>query len=823
LISLIYYLILVYYIPNQKYLMEKWVITLMSFMINVMSGIAQENLQVSDTFTIEELVEDVLVSGACLNIQNVKVIGDGDGIGYFKFDGEAPLHQEGVLLTTGFINGAIGPNESSNTSGDRYGSTTDKDLDLVATRELYDVTGIEFDFVPFDSIVQFSFQFASEEYCEYVGKEFNDVFGFFVSGPGINGPYADNAINLAVIPSSSEAVSVNTVNPVSNRELYISSSDNGDLFKCGFQIFQKSYQNELEFDGFTLPINPVFSVIPCEKYHIRLVIGDVADRFLDSGVFLERSSFKLGGEVIVDTQVVGSEGEEVQEGCGEANFVFTRSNPIDNKEDLNFIASISSSSSAQRGIDYEDIRLDLTIPASQSSISWPVKTILDKEYESTEDIMIELELPCKCSAVQTQLKILDTPPLVTSIESPPVCKGLPTVFKASNFGGIGPFNYLWDTGEDTDSITRIISSNSKLKVQVSDFCGQRFEREIEIFPIDGPTATIDGITEICDVQGNHFLPITFSGEAPWEFTYTFDEQSVPLSTSTFNSNFQLPVEKPGEYTLISVYDKNCIGVVSGLGFVEKPTIGLKLKDCNSTQSGQVEFEFTGRGAAEFSVNAGASFLPIESLRNLEVDKEYRILLRDSVGCTNWQTLLLPPPVGFKLFVPSLLVKYNHTVQLIPEFNFSEGFIKEITWMPEIGLSCMDCLNPEITVTETENYKLIIEDFFGCIHEAEFEIKVDLMNFYVPNVFSPYNNDGINDKLLVYPDDKNTKEIKSFDIFDRWGNQLYGESNFSSITQKGWNGLIKGKKVNSGVLVYRIVVELLDGRLVEGSGDITIVN
>ena len=72
-------------------------------------------------------------------------------------------------------------------------------------QDINDVAVLEFDFIPSSDNVTFKYVFASQEYFAYENSQFNDVFGFFISGPGIVGPYASPAgfpngsINIATI------------------------------------------------------------------------------------------------------------------------------------------------------------------------------------------------------------------------------------------------------------------------------------------------------------------------------------------------------------------------------------------------------------------------------------------------------------------------------------------------------------------------------------------------------------------------------------------------------------------------------------------------
>ena len=74
----------------------------------------------------------------------------------------------------------------------------------------YDRAGIQFSFVAPGDSVKFDYVFASKEYSSYTCSSFNDVFGFFLIGQGINGAPMWNSngtpnidtVNLAVIPGT---------------------------------------------------------------------------------------------------------------------------------------------------------------------------------------------------------------------------------------------------------------------------------------------------------------------------------------------------------------------------------------------------------------------------------------------------------------------------------------------------------------------------------------------------------------------------------------------------------------------------------------------
>lgn len=136
------------------------------------------------------------------------------------------------------------------------------------------------------------------------------------------------------------------------------------------------------------------------------------------------------------------------------------------------------------------------------------------------------------------------------------------------------------------------------------------------------------------------------------------------------------------------------------------------------------------------------------------------------------------------------------------------------WSPVETLSCIDCLNPIASPSQTTTYT-IQSDLNGCITEQSVIVTVEVNHtVYIPNIFSP-NGDLDNDILFV-----RAKDVESLDfiVFDRWGEVVF-ESN---STLDGWDGNFRGQKMNAGVYVYVANVTFIDGFETQLKGDITLI-
>jgi hypothetical protein len=255
-------------------------------LLAVMAGTAAwAQLTITDNLPIASIAE--LLEGTGVTITNVEVLCNGASMGHFIGSSDLPI-EEGLLLTTGSASQVAGP--ASTTASMNSGGPSDPDLMAIAGSIVVDACVLRFDCIPMGDTLLFNYVFGSEEYPEFVCN-FNDVFGLFLSGPGIAGPYTNNAVNVALIPGTQTPISINTVNgglnndpsntfcPAVNEQYYINNTQG----------------TTVAYDGFTVNLVATAVVVPGETYTFKLAVGDAMDAIYDSGVFLEAFSFRSFG------------------------------------------------------------------------------------------------------------------------------------------------------------------------------------------------------------------------------------------------------------------------------------------------------------------------------------------------------------------------------------------------------------------------------------------------------------------------------------------------------------------------------------------------
>jgi outer membrane protein OmpA-like peptidoglycan-associated protein len=308
--------------------MQRIIILLFAFLL-ICSNHAHSQVTIDTSISIKNLVQHYLL-GDGVKVGNITFTGNKLAIARFDFKTTPIDVKKGVLLCTGSVFNAQGPNKYPYTTTGFVDVKTqkkikgDKDLNRIAHNNSYDAAILEFDFVPTNNKISFKYCFASEEYPEYVGSRYNDVFGFFITGGKLK------AKNLATLPLSIAPITVNSINQKENKKAFIdndyftdvkptketpgtpkkkTASANKNKKKADveeeekveilFEVNKKkkaklnqAIVSNIEYDGITRALVAWCYVTPYQKYHIKIAIADVGDNSYDSGVFLEQGSFE---------------------------------------------------------------------------------------------------------------------------------------------------------------------------------------------------------------------------------------------------------------------------------------------------------------------------------------------------------------------------------------------------------------------------------------------------------------------------------------------------------------------------------------------------
>ena len=149
-------------------------------------------------------------------------------------------------------------------------------------------------------------------------------------------------------------------------------------------------------------------------------------------------------------------------------------------------------------------------------------------------------------------------------------------------------------------------------------------------------------------------------------------------------------------------------------------------------------------------------------------------------------------------------------------------LHQFLWTPDESLSCNTCSNPVASPSVTTTYYVQVSSLKGCksIDTVTVRIICDQSQVFIPNLFSP-NGDGQND--VFYPRGEGLREIKSFRIYNRWGELVYERRGAMLNDATGaWDGTMNGKELNPDVFVYIIEGVCITGDAISWKGDVTLI-
>ena len=762
--------------------MKKYTLLILIFSI-VFFANAQSNLTVSSSVgTLVETIlqqhlagEGVLLSGCPYpdinssfdpgkfnnqtgNVQSAQ-------IGTFNRNASSFPFQTGIIMTTGNVSVAAGPNSSgSSSSTTGVSNYTDSQLSSMMSG-LEHCAALEFDFVASADTFAFNYIFASEEYPEFACSSFNDVFAFFLSGPDPfypTGPPVNR--NVAVIPNTISAsypngipVTINSINAGPGGS-YSSSGCTPPGSSGLYSQFYVGNPSGVEYDGHTIALSAAATILACQKYHMKMAIGNVGDNLYDSGVFLQEGSFyspRVTIEQEYENDLIG--GDTLIQNCRDLDLTFKlpRAALTGNTDII-----INTSGNAVMGQDYSLVTSDgmeitpamnvftyqpgdtvqqvhvRILPTAQFTSSLPVKTVqIYVETQGCSSTQYMEAFPPYKDTIVLYLRANDSIRLRDTLFTR--CEKLDSI-RVEQVSGTGPFTYHWiDTVGIVDTL--VVSDTANLVTA----CNITQSRTYKVAASDQWGCMTDTAT----------VKVNIVPRPEFNVTYTPDHGCVPLQVtlqthySPDTSKLYWVISDDEEYS----YVDSVATIHPSLpvpGYYDIALFVESAPGCNDSLKYENVIHVSDYPHADFT------FGPDE------------------------------PGNGEEVFFFN-----NSTGDNITDYawNFGDGHFshdEEPTHAYHLTESAFMTVN--LTVTNSD----------GCSDDTIQVVPVeDHFALFVPSGFTP-NTDNKNE---IFQPKVNDVIDYDFTIFARNGEMIF----HTNSPEMGWDGTVRGKPAPEGVYMWKI--------------------
>ena len=735
--------------------------------------------------------------------------------------------ETGLIMTTGNVMVAQGPNTSSSLSSiTGVVDYTESALQSLESHGVFNCATLDFDFQTQSDSFAFRYVFASEEYCEYVNSEFNDIFAFFLTGPD---PVTQVQVtrNVAIIPGSVSAsnpdgipVSINSVNHGYHDE---NSQGPGSNPSNSQYFVHNSAQTGIQYDGYTVALTAGSPILACQPYHMKLAVGNVGDNGFDSGVFLEANSFESAADPTLSMSGVY---------CLHDSIVF------------NFVAQ-----------NVDSIHL---VTPSGDTLWNPPFVIPDALESDTGYYYLRAKKGVSCNgdmwsrdSIHLEIRIPCVSELCNGAE---FCAGDEVSYPYAYDSIVGPWVNYVSNNQFTISPPASLAADTTVYYHLSmyDEYGCYFDTIVSVnvhipyhFDIDlsacdsfvwhGQTYTQSGVYE-------HTMQTGFSCDSLYTLHLTL-HNSVASTDSLQLTQNQLPYYFPPAdttfavgspsffqfvYTLSTQY--GCDSVITmQVTVLENHLYEFDTVLCESelpfTWNGHT---FTSAGTWQDTLLAanGSDSVVVMHLATLPTYESFFegeicegdgyaqhgfvVSGDETVGLdTLERTLILQTEDGCDSILHLRLLLVDTTLRIVSMTeDFCDAMLEElmvITSIPNYVWSTGET-SPNITVTLPGVY-VVTASQGNCRITAHYVVSGCEVALYLPNAITPSRSDGLNDAFGI------PEQVQSFlydfeiTIFDRWGSMVY----YSTDKSFRWNGEVDGKLAVNSVFNYIIHYKNINGK------------
>jgi gliding motility-associated-like protein len=249
--------------------------------------------------------------------------------------------------------------------------------------------------------------------------------------------------------------------------------------------------------------------------------------------------------------------------------------------------------------------------------------------------------------------------------------------------------------------------------------------------------------------------------------------------------------------------------------VLRSTIEVKDARCYNEPSGEIKFVATSGGMPPYLYSIDNQSFRKENVFPKIKNARYEVLVKDANSCIWNDLVMVDSPEDFKVSLgENQIVPLGQSTQI--EALISDEYDK-ITWS-DGGNEKVKNLLP----LQSQEYKITVVNKNACEAKGSVWIYVKAeREVFAPSSFSP-NNDGYNDSFTIFagPD---VAKIKSLQVFDRWGNEVFNEIDLSANDEsKGWQGTFRGLIANQDHYIYAAKVEFIDGKVKDFSGEVLLM-